>query len=89
MVRPDQPEPRDPDDDRHGCDGETSRDLLRNEPERRSPDELSDPEMAARCVECDRASDRAEADGFTFWSDGVGELHALCPDCARKEFGYG
>jgi hypothetical protein len=42
--------------------------------------------------ELERASGRsipegdAEAAGWRYWSDGLGELHAFCPDCAVREF---
>ena len=43
---------------------------------------------AFRCGECHREVDEftAIAEKWGYWSDGVGELVAFCPECARREF---
>ena len=41
-----------------------------------------------RCAECGRAVEfEAITERWTYWSDGVGELHPYCPECAAREFG--
>ena len=41
------------------------------------------------CSECRRAPRRDEslADEWRAYSDDLGELHVLCPECAVREFG--
>ena len=42
-----------------------------------------------RCAECGQPvanDERAERNGWRYWSDGVGELHPYCPSCAAREF---
>jgi len=41
-----------------------------------------------RCAECGREVDEftAIAEKWRYWSDGVGELVPICPECARREF---
>jgi hypothetical protein len=41
------------------------------------------------CAECRRESrdDENAADEWRAYSDGVGELHVFCPECAEREFG--
>ena len=38
-------------------------------------------------AELDLAAQTAIAELWKYWSDGVGELHPFCPDCAEREFG--
>lgn len=40
------------------------------------------------CSNCGRRIREAEAKklGWRYWSDGIGELHLFCPDCAAREF---
>ncbi len=40
------------------------------------------------CANCGRTvlEANAEAAGWRFWSDGLGELHLFYPGCAEKEF---
>ena len=42
-----------------------------------------------QCAECSREVTVAGAisERWTYWSDGVGELHPYCPECAQREFG--
>ena len=49
----------------------------------------TDKPAAVRCVECGREADeeKAEREGWRFFSDGAGELLPFCPDCAEREFG--
>ena len=41
------------------------------------------------CAECRREVDdpTATAEQWTYWSDGLGELHPYCPECVAREFG--
>lgn len=39
-----------------------------------------------RCMNCQRATADPDADGFSYWSDGVGELLPFCRTCAVAEF---
>jgi hypothetical protein len=41
-----------------------------------------------RYAECDREVDEftAIAEKWGYWSDGIGDLPPLCPECARREF---
>jgi hypothetical protein len=41
------------------------------------------------CAECgpDPREDENAADEWRAYSDGVGELHVFCPECAAREFG--
>jgi hypothetical protein len=52
--------------------------------------EPSRSEAAERlvCAECGQVPDADEnaADEWRAYSDGVGELHVFCPDCAEREF---
>ena len=43
------------------------------------------------CAECGREVDEqtAEREGWGYWSDGLGELHPYCPECAEREFAAG
>ena len=43
-----------------------------------------------RCAECGRAVNELTSitERWRHWSDGVGELHPFCPECAAREFGY-
>jgi len=45
------------------------------------PGSLTCANCAGTILECD-----AQAVGWRFWSDGVGELHLFCPTCAYREF---
>jgi hypothetical protein len=42
------------------------------------------------CANCDRRVTEIEAieQRWRFWSDGIGELHPVCPACAEREFGH-
>jgi hypothetical protein len=42
------------------------------------------------CAECDREPHANEnaLDEWRSYSDGVVELHTLCPTCAAREFGH-
>lgn len=42
-----------------------------------------------RCVNCRRPPrpDENADDEWRVYSDGVGELHTFCPECAEREFG--
>ena len=55
---------------------------------RQSPDgpQPADPTLV-KCAECDRSVNefKAIAERWTYWSDGVGELHPYCPACATRE----
>ena len=46
-------------------------------------------ERTIRCSECDReiTEEEAEREGWGYRSDGLGELHPFCPECAAREFG--
>jgi hypothetical protein len=41
-----------------------------------------------RCAECHRRPrpDENPDDEWRVYSDGIGELHTFCPECARREF---
>jgi hypothetical protein len=41
------------------------------------------------CAKLPPACHRIEAiaEKWGYWSDGIGELHPICPECARREFG--
>ena len=43
---------------------------------------------AVACANCGQhvAEADAEAAGWRFWSDGVGELHLFCEICSAREF---
>ncbi len=61
------------------------RDVETNDPRRR--DEPGDRDFV--CAECGRSPSRHEdaEDSWRAYSDGVGELHVFCPECAEREFG--
>lgn len=42
-----------------------------------------------RCVNCQRRTRDPYGNGFTYWSDGLGELHPLCAVCSVREFSPG
>jgi hypothetical protein len=46
-------------------------------------------ETPLRCAECGRVPREAENadDDWRAFSDGIGELHVFCPECAEREFG--
>jgi hypothetical protein len=46
--------------------------------------------LVVRCANCHRevAASIAEEAGFRYWSDGLGELHAMCAECAKRESGH-
>lgn len=46
-------------------------------------------ENAIRCAGCGRLVSEVDAEqaGWGEWSDGLGELHPYCPECAQREFG--
>ena len=56
---------------------------------RRDPEPKADDATLVRCAECDRAVHELDAiaERWTYWSDGVGDLHPYCPECAEREFG--
>jgi hypothetical protein len=43
-----------------------------------------------RCAQCGTEidEDEAQAARWGYWSDGIGDLHPFCPDCAEREFGH-
>jgi hypothetical protein len=49
--------------------------------------DLCDPQISAerhrRVTELE-----AIAEKRGYWSNGIGELHPICPECARREFGH-
>ena len=49
---------------------------------------VEEPEPPVKCAECGREVDERTAivERWTYWSDGVGELHPYCPKCAAREF---
>jgi hypothetical protein len=53
------------------------------------PASLPDDEAERlRCTECGRIphEDENPDDEWRVYSDGVGELHSFCPECAEREF---
>ena len=51
-------------------------------------DDRNEVERTIACVECDGkiAEGDAERRGWSYWSDGLGELHPFFPECAEREF---
>ena len=49
-----------------------------------------DPQTPVRCAECGREVDEFTAikQQWRYWSDGLGELHPYCPECAEREFDH-
>jgi hypothetical protein len=45
-----------------------------------------EPLLCAECGRQPRDEERPE-DEWRSYSDGVGELHTFCPECAEREFG--
>jgi hypothetical protein len=48
---------------------------------------MSEPAVSVCCSECRRMSADPDAEGWRYFSDGVGELLPYCPACAEREFG--
>ena len=49
-----------------------------------------EPTAVVTCAECGHTADEptAEKEKWGYWSDGLGELHLFCPECAEREFGH-
>ena len=49
---------------------------------------MAEPEESLACANCSTTilERDAEAAGWRYWSDGVGELHLFCAACAEREF---
>ena len=47
------------------------------------------PGAGFRCANCNRTprDDENPDDEWRAYSDGLGELHVFCPECAEREFG--